>query len=188
VFDKDGSGSLSLREFTRGCSKHGYKGDAFKLFRSLDFDGDSKIGQAELHFIDEWNLMELLDDGTVNVDAFVDEDEEADAGGEAVGAEQSLQSPSGREASQAFERVWPRTGVLSTLRVPWSGGKLRLLVAGGPPSARGRCRQRPFLHEEVLADIAGRRPPPARGYARLQGAAALPPVELLHRVGWASAQ
>merc|ERR1719343_258493 len=61
AFDKDGSGKLSMREFTRGCDHFGYKGDAYELFESLDLDGSGSLSPAEVFFLDEWNLTEILD-------------------------------------------------------------------------------------------------------------------------------
>eukprot|EP00405_Crypthecodinium_cohnii_P048032 CAMPEP_0206583440 /NCGR_PEP_ID=MMETSP0325_2-20121206/35105_1 /ASSEMBLY_ACC=CAM_ASM_000347 /TAXON_ID=2866 /ORGANISM="Crypthecodinium cohnii, Strain Seligo" /LENGTH=184 /DNA_ID=CAMNT_0054090361 /DNA_START=54 /DNA_END=605 /DNA_ORIENTATION=+ len=51
-----------MREFMRGLHGRGFKGDIVKLYTNLDFDGSGRLSAHELAYLDEWTLVDLLDE------------------------------------------------------------------------------------------------------------------------------
>lgn len=59
VFDSDGSGSLTLREFRHNCRIFGYNGSAAEIFRAIDVESNGDLKFDEIGFLDEWDFEEL---------------------------------------------------------------------------------------------------------------------------------
>ena len=62
VLDKDKSGELSIKEFRFAVSMFGFTGDEVTLFRCLDADGKGLLQLHEVHFLDDWDMGQDLDD------------------------------------------------------------------------------------------------------------------------------
>eukprot|EP00445_Apocalathium_hangoei_P077311 CAMPEP_0204191908 /NCGR_PEP_ID=MMETSP0361-20130328/60441_1 /ASSEMBLY_ACC=CAM_ASM_000343 /TAXON_ID=268821 /ORGANISM="Scrippsiella Hangoei, Strain SHTV-5" /LENGTH=742 /DNA_ID=CAMNT_0051152923 /DNA_START=20 /DNA_END=2245 /DNA_ORIENTATION=+ len=156
ALDKDGSGSLTLREFMRGLNGHGFKGDILRLYSSMDFDESGRLSDFEVAFLDEWTLVDLLDEEVLAVD-------ESDG-------EENYVKRLGAAAAEVSERVaaimstkrgrkdlqYPRLPTTPTLAFNGTAGGIRqrLLVGAGRGRPRGRRRAVTPLHEEAGAAYA----------------------------------
>lgn len=148
ALDKDGSGTLRLREFIRGLQSHGFKGDPVTLFHSLDFDDSAELSAAEVAFLDEWLLVEILDDHEDSDAGVVVEDEE-DIGDGVQEADKSIRPSS--EKRRRRKGQWPR---IASHTVPFpQSGRLDLLVRPRRCTATALLARDPrkMLHEEVAA-------------------------------------
>lgn len=57
VFDIDGSGELSFREFRRACRIYGYEGSTRELFFAFDTSNEGSLSLNEVSFLDEWDMQ-----------------------------------------------------------------------------------------------------------------------------------
>jgi len=57
VWDSDGSGELSPKEFKRSCRIYGFPGSTKDLFRAFDISGgESGLSLKEIGFLDDWDM------------------------------------------------------------------------------------------------------------------------------------
>lgn len=57
--------SVNMREFKRILKQNLFRGDAEKLFKSLDVDGSGDLSNSEVAFLDEWDLADLEDTSAI---------------------------------------------------------------------------------------------------------------------------
>lgn len=58
TFDVDSSDEVTSQEFCRSCRIYGYAGKPFPLFKALDADLQGTLSNAEVAFLDDWDLEE----------------------------------------------------------------------------------------------------------------------------------
>jgi len=56
VFDSDGSGTITYKEFRSCCRIYGFDGSARSLFYALDTEGNGTLDVDEVAFLDEWEF------------------------------------------------------------------------------------------------------------------------------------
>jgi len=56
VFDNDGGGDVSFREFRRSCRIYGFEGNVHSIFRALDVERGGGLSVDEVKFLDDWNF------------------------------------------------------------------------------------------------------------------------------------
>lgn len=54
VFDADGSGEVSYREFKRACRSYGFNEDVNTLYKALDVEGNGCLTVNQVSFLDYW--------------------------------------------------------------------------------------------------------------------------------------
>lgn len=200
--DINQNGDLSAREFHKGMSQHGYKGELMALFRSLDLDDSGHLQVNEVAFLDEWLLTEILDEA--------ESDSDSSAASDGLEEDNESKSQRGRRPFRrnSLVKVWPRISSTAAPSPPPAAGDALLVASPSPRRAVSSCgrsapascakwRMRTPLHEEVLAALqhkisAGRSDNSSfRGGTRSQCHSARTPVpqrlprsHLLHAVGW----
>lgn len=157
ALDRDRSGSLSMREFMSGLTSHGFKGDIINLHKSLDFNESGRLSASELLFLDEWTLLDLLNDDVAWVAE--EDDEEEFARRATVAVSEAAAKDEAEELKRLYRRrvlPYPRLPTAVPF-APWgprgsSCPQQRPLPLGLRLAPR-RCRAVTPLHEEVLAEI-----------------------------------
>jgi len=68
VFDRDGSGEVTHREFNRACRIYGFLGDFNTLFSALDIERNGTLTFKEMAYLDEWDFPSLQENQNANSD------------------------------------------------------------------------------------------------------------------------
>lgn len=143
VFDHDGSGELSNREFTRSCRAYGFIGDARVLFRAFDTDGGRKLSMEEMAFLDDW----LVEDPSL---ALAEAEDPASSRSPSPGCTANLGSPIARTA----RRPVPKHPAQRERRRRASASP------SPPPGGAAEARHRSPSSKRLLAAPRGPRPQP----------------------------
>lgn len=201
--DEDLSGTVSYREFRTGVKAHGYRDDVQYLFNCLDVEGKGQLQPADVFFLDEWELSEILD--VHHLEDF-DTDEEMSEEEEKSSSEKSEEEEQ-KDAGGAPDETKKRRKVPLRSRrslLPWPrikrdeppaprGMRSRLLGGCGTEVPDGTTKRVLPMHHKILAALKARKanelqkrqaPCSSPETGRCSSASDDAPWSLLRTIGW----